>query len=93
MTGTKIQLNREDMMEAVADGVQRGIVELSAEKLTQFGGVPYIPYGHLLEAIRQGVKDAIWSIANNATDMPCADFYESIKQGVRDAMKQIHIED
>jgi hypothetical protein len=41
----------------------------------------------LYEAIREGVGDAIFRIATNNTDMPCADFYEAIKQGVAEALK------
>lgn len=40
-------------------------------------------------AIRDGVSDAIWKIATNATSMPCADFYEHIKAGVREAVEKV----
>lgn len=39
------------------------------------------------EAIRDGMRDAIWQVANNATAMPCSDFYEMIKQGVREGIE------
>ena len=44
--------------------------------------IPDVTKEEFLEAIRRGVRDAIWDIATNATSMPCADFYEHIKEGV-----------
>jgi len=61
------------MMEAVAEGVARAFD---------------VPSDTLLHAVRQGVADAIWRVATNATDMPCADFYETIKEGVSEAMSR-----
>jgi hypothetical protein len=86
MTGAKPPLNRADMMEAVADGIWQGIVELGTSHR-------HVPHELLYDAIGQGVKDAIWNIAPRATGMPCHDFYDSIKEGVRDATKQMHIKD
>lgn len=83
-----MKLDREDMMEAVADGVRDGIVALG----TSHGRFD-IPHELLYEAIREGVRDAIWKIATNATDAPCADFYEFIKQGVRDGMARLRPDD
>ena len=42
-----------------------------------------------LDAVESGVKSAIWELATDATDMPCADFYESIKSGAESAIKGI----
>lgn len=36
----------------------------------------------MMTAVSDGVRAAVWDIATNATDMPCADFYEAIKGGV-----------
>ena len=41
----------------------------------------------ILQQIRQGVQDAIWKIATNATGAPCADFYDHIKLGVKEAFE------
>lgn len=38
-----------------------------------------------LEAVASGVRSAVWDVATNATDGPCADFYESIKAGAESA--------
>ena len=40
-------------------------------------------------AIREGVKDAMWMMINNATSAPCADFYQSIQDGVKKAMLEL----
>ena len=40
----------------------------------------------LMLAISRGVSDAIWRIANNATDMPCTDFYDAIQKGAADGV-------
>jgi hypothetical protein len=77
----KMDLDREDMMEAVSEGVRRGIVDIGSSH-GQFD----IPHELLYEAIRQGMADAIWRVATNATQMPCADFYDTIKEGVEKAM-------
>lgn len=80
-----MNLDRDDMMEAVTNGVREGIVELGSSH-----GRFDIPHELLYDAVRQGVRDAIWQIATNATDMPCSDFYETIKQGVQDGIKAVH---
>ena len=41
-----------------------------------------------MEAVRQGVYDAVWAIATNATDAPCSDFYDMIKNGVKEAIQE-----
>ena len=40
-------------------------------------------------AIREGVRDAMWMMINNATNSPCADFYQSIQDGVKQAMLEL----
>lgn len=40
----------------------------------------------IMQAIRDGVADAIWRIATNATDMPCADFYAAIAKGAEEGV-------
>jgi hypothetical protein len=69
------KLSRDDMMEAVTEGVKQGMSDC----------------GHLdiHDAIRQGVADAIWKIATNATHAPCADFFEMIRQGIEDGMQRL----
>jgi hypothetical protein len=39
----------------------------------------------MMDAISEGVRRAIWQIATNGTQMPCADFYASITEGVEKA--------
>lgn len=75
-------------MEAVSEGVCRGIVQIGSR-----GGQFDIPDELLYDAIRKGVADAIWRMATNATDMPCADFYDMIKEGVREGMARLHPDD
>lgn len=75
------KLDREDVMEAVSEGVCRGIVQIGSR-----GGQFDIPDELLYDAIRKGVADAIFRVATNATDAPCADFYECIKEGVREGV-------
>lgn len=69
-------LDREDMMEAVAEGVRQAFSDALAT-----GGSDVLPRDLLHDAIRRGVADAVWRVATNATDAPCADFYDSIKDG------------
>lgn len=76
-------LSREDMMEAVSEGVRRAIVELN-EGENQFN-----PPKSVYDAIQRGMYDAIWSVATNATGAPCADFYDFIKDGVKEAVEQL----
>lgn len=42
--------------------------------------------------IVEGVENAIWRIATNATSAPCADFYDAIQKGVADGVRNIDIE-
>jgi hypothetical protein len=44
--------------------------------------LPTVSKQELLNAIRDGVADAMWRMITNATDMPCADFYDFVKDGV-----------
>lgn len=77
-------LDRDDMMEAVADGVRRAF----AAALTRDGYFD-MPHELLCDAIRKGVADAVWRIATNASDMPCADFYQAIKEGAAEGMARV----
>lgn len=49
-----------------------------------------IPRHLLFNAIRDGVSDAIWRIATNATGTPCSDFFEMIKEGMKEGMESLH---
>ena len=82
-----MKLDRDDMMEAVAEGVRQALVEIARDR-ERFDA----PHELLYNAIRQGTKDAIWAVATNATDMPCSDFYQTIKEGVSEAMQQLRDE-
>ena len=83
-----MKLNREDMMEAVSEGVCRGIVQIGSR-----GGHFDIPDELLYDAIRKGVADAIWRVATSGTDAPCADFYDFIKEGVREGVARLSPDD
>ena len=41
-----------------------------------------------LEAVRQGVYDAVWQMITNNTDMPCADFYDTVKEAVKEGIQE-----
>lgn len=43
----------------------------------------------LIEAVRDGVSNAIWTIATSATNMPGTDLYAAIENGVERAMVQV----
>lgn len=43
----------------------------------------------MMDAISNGVRQAIWDVMTNNTDMPCADFYDAIKNGVTAAHENI----
>ena len=47
----------------------------------------------LLNAIRDGVADAMWRMITNATDMPCADFYDSVKDGIAEGIQRLDLGD
>ena len=44
-----------------------------------------------LRAVQDGVAQAIWQVATNATTMPCADFYAHIKDGVSEAVSNMDL--
>lgn len=77
-------LSREDMMEATWAGVRDGIIALGSDH-----GRPRIPSDLILEAIRNGVADAFWRIATNATDMPSSDFFEMVRLGAKEGMERV----
>jgi hypothetical protein len=49
---------------------------------------PKVSKEEFLEAIREGVREALWDVMTNATSAPCHDFYESIREGVREAIEK-----
>jgi hypothetical protein len=50
--------------------------------------LPTISKEELLDAIREGVHDAMWRMITGATSMPCHDFYATVKEGVAMGMKE-----
>ena len=50
--------------------------------------LPPISKQELLDAIRDGVRDAMWRMITNATSMPCADFYATVKDGVEAGIRE-----
>ena len=83
------KLSNEDMFDAFKLGVKEAIMEMT-ESGDGYNGP--IRTEQFMDAIRNGVKDAIWGIATNATSAPCADFYDSIKEGVEQAMEHVTFE-
>jgi hypothetical protein len=73
----KIDLDRAELVEAVAQGVK----EAFAEALTG-GPLDPDPDWRLYDAVKRGVVEAIWNVATNGTGHPSADFYEAISEGV-----------
>jgi hypothetical protein len=49
---------------------------------------PGITTEQFLEAVRQGVYDAVWQMITNNTDMPCADFYDTVKEAVKEGTQE-----
>ncbi len=43
------------------------------------------------EAIAEGVDRAIWRMINNATAMPCQDFYDTIEKAAREAFEKVAV--
>jgi hypothetical protein len=50
--------------------------------------IPMVSKEELLGAIREGVRDALWRMITNATDMPCHDFYDTVKEGAAAGIKE-----
>jgi hypothetical protein len=50
--------------------------------------LPDVSKQELLDAIRDGVSDAMWRMITNATSAPCADFYETVRDGVETAISK-----
>jgi hypothetical protein len=44
--------------------------------------LPRVKKAELLDAIREGVRAAMWDMITNATSMPCADFYATLEEGI-----------
>ena len=78
-----MKLSREDMMQAVTEGVRQAIVDLGSDH-----GRLDVPHEIVHDAIRRGTADAMWRLACDATDMPVSDFYEAIRQGVEQGVRR-----
>lgn len=76
-----MDLDREDMMEAVTEGVRQAFSAAATSD-----GLFDRPHELLYDAVRGGIADAIWRIATNATQAPCEDFYDMIREGVEAGM-------
>src|SRR4051812_24928940 len=48
--------------------------------------LPEVTKQELLDAIRAGVRDALWEMITNATSTPCGDFYDTVRDGVETAI-------
>jgi hypothetical protein len=55
--------------------------------------LPTVSKQELLNAIRDGVADAMWRMITNATDAPCADFYDFVKDGVAEGIARLDLGD
>ena len=49
--------------------------------------LPVVTKQELLDAVRNGVSDAMWQTITNATSMPCHDFFDTVKQGFAEGME------
>ncbi len=76
------KLTKDEFFDAVMLGVKAAILEMCE-------GEDVIRTEQFMEQIRLGTYSAIWQIATNATDAPCADFYDSIENGVKKSMDNI----
>jgi len=43
-----------------------------------------------LQAVSEGVENAIWSMITNATTCPCTDFYDTIQKATESAFLKLH---
>lgn len=43
-----------------------------------------------LQAVSEGVENAIWAMITNATSCPCTDFYETIQKAAENAFSKLH---
>ncbi len=51
--------------------------------------LPTVTKKELLEAISDGVSDAMWRMIRNGTDMPCSDFFNTIGDAVKEAVVEV----
>lgn len=72
----------DDTLDSIAKGVRQGIVDLGTN-----WGQKDLPHEIIHDAVRLGMREAIWMMITNATDAPCADFYEAVRQGVNEALR------
>ncbi len=85
-----IKLSKEEMFDAVKEGVKEAILEMTESGDGYTGSIRTEQF---MEQIRQGTFDAVWAIATNATDAPCADFYEFLKRGVKEGIETMNLAD
>ena len=71
------KLTREEMIEAFREGVRDAFLEV----MTLDGMLSSVTAKDICDVLREGVAEAVWRIATNATDMPSSDFYDAIKEG------------
>ena len=71
------KLTHDEMIQAITDGVKEAFLEV----LTIDGMLSCVTAKDICDSLRQGVSEAVWRVATNASDMPSSDFYESIKEG------------
>jgi hypothetical protein len=55
--------------------------------------LPSVSKQEFLDAIRNGVADAVWQMITNATAAPCADFYDFVKDGVAEGIERLDLHD
>lgn len=79
------KLTRADAMAAVTEGIAKGFWEVATNGSPRVD----IPNELLFDAIRQGVRDAMWQLMTNATDAPCADFFQAIEDGAAAGIEKV----
>ena len=69
-----------------SDNTYNDTVEIGGSKMPK---LPSVTKQEMLDAIREGVHDAMWRMITNATDAPCKDFYATIGDAVERAMIKV----
>lgn len=83
-------LSKEEMIDAIKEGVKEAILIMTESGDGYTGDIIREPF---LNAIREGVQNAMWQLFTNATDAPCQDFFHHIKSGVKEGIESLDLDE
>jgi len=81
------ELTKEEFGVAISDGVRAALTQV-LERRYSYGGDPYDEF---MEAVQNGVKEAVWQMISHNTPQPGTAFYNHVFRAVEQAIENMDL--